>query len=190
MATDLITLAEYKAYKGINSINQDEAINSLIPKVSTFVKTFCKRTFIDYIDDARAEVVKASPSSIMLSEFPVLEVLSVEESKDFGRTYTEIAEFDSYIVDKAAGCVLPTYSNFTDLPNGYIVTYKAGYVDGLPEDLKLAVMDLLDYYIKNDAAVHSPKAPGTNSVQIEYISTTSLPAHIKRVLDQYASHYG
>lgn len=190
MAENLITLAEFKAYKKINSTNQDAEINLLIPKVSAVVKTFCKRSFIDYVDDAKVETVTASPKTLLLTEFPVLEVISVEESQDYGRTYTEIAEFDTYVVDKNAGCVMPTYSEFNVFPNGYIVTYKAGYPEGLPEDLKLAVLDLVDYYLKNDAAVHSPKAPGTNSVQIEYISTTNLPAHIKRVLDQYASHYG
>ena len=190
MANNLITLAEFKAYKGINSTNQDDTINSIIPKVSAFVKTFCKRTFIDYVDDVKVETVAAAPKSILLTEFPVVEVISVEESKDYGRSYIELAEYDNFIVDKQAGCVVSTYNEFTTMPNGYVVTYKGGYVEGLPEDLKLAVLDLVEYYIKNDSAVHSPKAPGTNSVQIEYISTTSLPAHIKRVLDQYASHYG
>lgn len=190
MANNLITLAEFKAYKNINSTNQDAAINTIIPKVSAFVKTLCRRSFIDYADEAKVETITASPKSILLTEFPVIEVLSVEESIDYGKTYTALNEFDSYVVDKTAGAVMPTYSEFNTLPNGYVITYKAGYAEGLPEDLKLAVLDLVDYYLKNDSAVHSPKAPGTNSVQIEYISTTSLPAHIKRVLDQYASHYG
>jgi hypothetical protein len=74
------------------------------------------------------------------------------------------------------------------LINGYKVTYTAGF-ETIPEELKLAVMDLITYYIKNDAAIHSSKAPGTNTVQIEYVTTTNLPAHIKRVLDQYAANY-
>jgi hypothetical protein len=77
---------------------------------------------------------------------------------------------------------------FTWSVNGYKVVYTAGY-ETLPEDLKLAVLDLVTYYLKNDAAIHSAKAPGTNSVQIEYISTTNLPAHIKRVLDLYTMNY-
>lgn len=190
MSNNLITLAEFKAYKGISSTNQDSSLNSIIPKVSALAKTLCRRTFIDYVDEAKVEISTASTKSLLLTEFPVIEVISVEQSTDFGRTYTELTEFDYYIVDKAAGCILPTYYPLCDLPNAYIVTYKGGYVDGVPEELKLALFDLVDYYLKNDGAVHSPKAPGTNSVQIEYISTTSLPAHIKRVLDQYASHYG
>jgi hypothetical protein len=59
----------------------------------------------------------------------------------------------------------------------------------VPADLKLAVLDLVTYYRKNDGAIHSTKAPGTNSVQIEYVSTASLPAHIRRVLDMYVADY-
>ncbi len=70
----------------------------------------------------------------------------------------------------------------------YKLTYTAGF-EVLPEDLKLAIFDLTTYYMKNDMAVHSNKAPGTNTVQIEYVTTTNLPSHIKRVLDQYAANY-
>jgi hypothetical protein len=77
---------------------------------------------------------------------------------------------------------------FEPLINGYIVSYTAGYEE-VPQDLRLAVLDLVTYYRKNDGAIHSTKAPGTNAVQIEYISTTSLPAHIKRVLDFYVADY-
>lgn len=68
------------------------------------------------------------------------------------------------------------------------MSYTCGY-ETLPEDLKLAAFDLVTYYRKNDGAIHSPKAPGSNSVQIEYISTASLPAHIRRILDLYVADY-
>ncbi len=50
MATDLITKTEYKNYLGIQSSNKDDEIELLIPKVSSLVKTYCRRTFIDYYD--------------------------------------------------------------------------------------------------------------------------------------------
>ena len=53
----------------------------------------------------------------------------------------------------------------------------------------MAVLDLVTYYRRHDAAIHSSKNPGSNTVQIEYISTTSLPAHIRRVLDLYKADY-
>lgn len=187
---DLITLEEYKAYVGISSPNQDDAINAIIPKISKFVKTHCRRTFVDWVDEQKTEVFRGG-DALTLAEFPVITVVSVEKSDDYGKTYESLVEYTDWVLDQETEQIIPleglNYA-FNNLVNGYRVTYTAGYEE-LPEDLKLAVMDLVTYYLKNDAAVHSPKAPGTNSVQIEYISTTNLPAHIKRVLDLYMSHY-
>ena len=187
---DLITLEEYKAYVGISSPNQDDVINSLIPKVSKFVKTYCRRTFIDWVDEQKTEVFRGG-DALNLAEFPVISVVGVERSEDFGKTYTSLTEYTDWVLDQTTEQILPLEGvgyTFSNLVNGYRVTYTAGYEE-LPEDLKLAVLDLVTYYLKNDPAVHSTKAPGTNSVQIEYISTTNLPAHIKRVLDLYMSNY-
>ena len=59
------------------------------------------------------------------------------------------------------------------------VTYKAGYA-ATPDDLKLAVMDFIDYY--RDEQFTSTKQ--TMSATIEY-SPAKMPNHIKRVLDLY-----
>jgi hypothetical protein len=72
--------------------------------------------------------------------------------------------------------------------NGYRVTYNAGY-ETLPEDLKLVIFDMIAYYMRNDSAIHSTKTISPNTMQIEYVSNTNFPAHIKRVLDLYTSSY-
>lgn len=183
---DLVTKAEYKAYAGISSTNQDTAIDSIIPRVSAFIKNYCRRTFVDYVDDAKIENSSGGYGPLIyLSEYPVLSVAGVEYSSDYGQTYTDLVEFTDYVFDTESQSISTIDgSDWPKTLNGYIVTYNAGYEE-LPEELKLAVFDLITYYIKNDSSVHSPKAPGTNSVQIEYITTSSLPAHIKRILDLY-----
>lgn len=189
MGLPLVTKAEYKAYAGISSINEDANIDILIPKVSALVKTICRRTFIDYYDDAKVEYFEGGVGFLPLSEYPVVSVASVEQSTDYGNTYTTLTAYTDYAVSKQNDQIVRIGSEpFPILTNGYRVTYTAGF-EAIPEDLKLAVLDLIGYYIKNDMAIHSPKAPGTNSVQIEYVTTTNLPAHIKRVLDQYAANY-
>lgn len=190
MAKDLTTLEEYKAYVGITNPNQDSTISALIPKVSALVKNICRRTFIDYIDEAKVERFNGGlGSTYYLKEYPLLSVSSVETSDDYGANYTELVEFTDYAADVEDHAIISLAADgFAKKINGYIVTYTAGYTT-LPEDLKLAVFDLITYYLKNDMAVHSSKAPGTNTVQIEYISTTNLPAHIKRVLDLYTASY-
>ncbi len=187
MGANLITKAEYKAYKNLTTPNHDAEIDALIPKVSELVKTYCNRTFVDYTVTPKVEYYNGGVEAFILKEWPVIDITSVEFSSDYGQTYTPISEFTDWVHDD--GYLVSTSSDgFARQLRGYKITYTAGYT-ALPEDLKLAVMDLLSYYRQNDAAVHSTKAPGTNSVQIEYISTTTLPAHIRRILDLYKADY-
>lgn len=189
MGLPLVTRTEYKSYAGLTSPAQDAIIDSLIPKVSALVKTICRRTFIDYVNDAKVEYFDGGYDLFSPKETPVLAVSSFEYSSDYGNNYTSLVEYTDYVVSKATGDILAiSTAGFTTAINGYKVTYTAGY-ETLPEDLTLAIFDLITYYMKNDSAIHSNKAPGTNSVQIEYVTNTSLPAHIKRVLDQYTSNY-
>lgn len=188
---DLITLEEYKAYAGISSTNQDSEIEVIIPIVSKFVKTYCRSGLVDYVNDAKIEYFNGGNPEILLSEYPIISVLGVEYSEDYGQTTTDLVEYTDFVLDLENNKILPLPVSSTDNPtvfpkliNGYKVSYYAGY-ETLPEDLKVAVFDLVTYYLKNDGSVHSPKAPGTNSVQIEYITSTSLPAHIARVLNLY-----
>lgn len=192
MAIDLITLAEYKTYAGISSTNQDIAIRNLIPQVSNLAKQLCRRTFVDYVDDYKTEVFKGGVDSrILLQETPLLQIASVEFSDDFGKTYRTLAEFTDYAVDQEADAVqliAHPYIGYTKL-NAFRVTYNAGY-EQIPADLKLAIADLITYYLRNESAIHSNKGVGSNSVQIEYVTNTGLPAHIRRVLDQHTAFYG
>ena len=189
MANDLITLAEYKTYAGISSTNQDTAIKNLIPQVSKLAKELCRRTFLDYVDDYKTEVVKGGVNNrILLHETPILQVASVEFSEDYGKTYTTLTEFEDYVVDQDADTVeliASQYANYWKV-NAFKVTYNAGYEE-LPSDLKLALADLITYYLRNEPAIHSGKAVGANTVQIEYVTNTGLPAHIRRVLDQHTA---
>lgn len=189
MATDLVTLAEYKAYMGINSTTQDAIITAMLPKVSALVKTICRRTFVDYITTNKIEYFDGGTPYLVPDEFPIIGIASLAYSSDYGKTYTALVEFTDYVIKKTSNSIAPILSTkFQEAINGYKLTYTAGY-STLPEDLMLAILDLVTYYLKNDAAVHSNKAPGTNSIQIEYVMNTNLPAHIKRVLDLYMANY-
>jgi hypothetical protein len=197
MALNLITLVEYKTYAGIKSTNYDAEIIALIPRVSQFVKNYCGKTFVDYVDQDKVEYFNGGLPKLILAETPVISISSVGYSIDFGQTYTSLVEYKDWILEDNAIRSLNTVAvtglinvnrGFPEVIRGYKVTYRAGY-DDVPGDVALAIMDMVTYYRKSDMSVHSNKAPGTNSVQIEYISTTNLPAHIKRVLDMYRSDY-
>jgi len=187
MAYDLITRAEYKTYKEISSTTLDAKIDLLIPRVSELVKTVCRRRFNEFVDDAKVEVFSGDYPGFFLSEIPVLTVSSVETSDDYGLTYTALTEYTDWVLDEDQVLCL-TSSRWPKKIRGYRVTYTGGY-ENLPGDLKLAAMDILDYYIRNDAAVHTHLMPNPNTSQIQYISSTTFPANIKRVLDLYTQDY-
>lgn len=188
MGANLITKAEYKAYAGINSTNQDAEIDSLIPKVSDLVKSYCRRTFVDYVDDPKVETTQGGTREILLGEYPVLQIVSVQRSTDYGQTYTKLAKFTDW-VQVGDDVVSLATNGFDSLINGYKVTYFAGY-ELLPQDLKLATMDMVEYYLKNSSAVHSTRPLiSPNTLQVEYVSGSEFPAHIRRILDMYKAHY-
>lgn len=187
MALNLVTRAEYKAYAEINSTNSDAIIDLLIPLVSKFVKNYCRRTFVDFVDTPNVEILRGGVPYLMLLESPIILISSLEQSTDYGQTYTVLTEFTDWVLD--GQLIRPIgVSSFPDYIRGYRVTYTAGF-DDVPEDLRLAVMDLITYYRKNDAAVNALKHVNTTSMQIEYITDTALPSHIKRVIDFYISDY-
>ncbi|MFI3221386.1 MAG: hypothetical protein QX189_20055 [Methylococcales bacterium] len=188
MGLPLVTKAEYKAYMGISSTNEDAKIDSLIPKVSALVKSLCNNSFNDYVNDAAVEVFEGGTSYYVPLEGPVLSIMSVEISTDNGNTYTELVEFTDFAYSKATGLLRSIGRDFPILINGFKLTYTAGY-EVIPADLKVAVLDLISYYMKNESAIHSNRAPGGNTVQIEYVLNTKLPAHISRILDLYSNTY-
>lgn len=185
---DLITLAEYKAYAGLNTPNQDTQISALIPGICQYVETYCNRKFKYYVDEPFTEVFSGKNYPIQLKHHPIVQVLSVEESLDYGASYTGLDEFASWVLDKEEGTVVAPSGQFATGINRYAITYNYGF-EVLPEDLKLAIFDLVKYYLRNDMAVHSNKAPGTSVVQLDYQTNASIPAHIRRILDLYRVDY-
>ena len=187
MGIDLVTLAEYKAYVGITSTTQDAQISSIIKSASQLCKTYCARTFVDFVDDATTEVYSGGTDKLILNEYPILSINSVEYSADYGKTYTSLVEFTDYTIDKEDGTLAPIMtSTFPKQVNAYRINYNAGF-EVVPTDLKIAVLDLVAYYIKSDMAVKSQRNAGSNTTQVEFITKNSLPSHISRVFDLYIS---
>lgn len=185
MGKNLVTRAEYKAYAGITSPNQDAEIDLLIPKASQLVKSYCRTSFVDNVDDPKVEQFGGEGyDRYYLKEYPVIQVLDVETSDDYGQSWTSLAEFQDWAYSPDLQAVIRLGSTWTPKTNGYKITYTCGY-EQVPEDLKLAVMDLVTYYRRNDSAVHNSKVSSSGNVQIEYLKAASLPAHIRRVLDLY-----
>lgn len=183
--SDLVLLSDVKAYAGINSNTQDASISYLIPKVSLYIKNYCGRTLVEYYTTPKVEVFNGGNPEIFLKEAPIRVVSAVEYSQDYGKSYSPLVEFEDYVVDRELEAI--AMIKFSVLPkslNAFKVTYTGGYAT-VPEDLKLAVVDLIQYYMRSDMAVKSTRTPGSSSTQVEYVMNATLPSHIRRVLDAY-----
>jgi hypothetical protein len=188
--TDLCTLAEFKTYKSISDTNtkEDALIAQLITSTSDFIKEYCQRTFIDNFDEEIIEYIDGSDKkTVYLKEFPLVrDSVVVEFSEDGGQTYTTATEYTDYFIGEdfitaGAGYTLhnPTISH-----QAIKVTYTAGFEE-VPEDLKVACMDMVEYYRKTE---YNPKSSlGAHMVErstADYYGT-KLPGHIYRILSNY-----
>ena len=180
MAT-LITIDDYKEYAGITSIDFDDKLQSIVNRISELVKTYCNRRFIDNYNKATQQFIPIVEYSnfdgyFYPQEFPVQALISVEYSVDLGETYTAVT-----------GCAFDKSKDAIFIPeegregiNMFKITYTGGY-QKTPDDLKLACLDLVDYYYKNESV---PRRTTMNNT-VEYITSADMPSHIKRVLDLY-----
>lgn len=190
--TNLITLNEYKEQEGITSPKDDLRLNHIIPSVSQLVKTYCGNSIIDYYSTAKVEEfsVDWATSIIQLTESPLIQIDLVEERENFSSPYEALSSTADYYVDTTTDSIVRvvsgSYKNWKTGPGSVRVTYKAGYEE-CPADLKLAVYDLVTYYLKDEHKERKTLAGATvqNQASTTQRNNVAFPDHIKRVLDLY-----
>ena len=190
---DLITLAKYKEFEGIDSTTNDLKFQTVIPAVSQLVKTYCGNSFVDFFSTNKVETfnIKWSTHIVQLTESPINTIVSVKERDSYSASYSTLTTGNyEYYLDSDTDSVFRTTQSgaYRDWPIGVgavEVTYTAGY-STIPGDLMLAVVDLVTYYFKKEHKQRRTLGgatldnPGTSSMD-----TGGLPDHIKRVLDLY-----
>ena len=191
---DLTTLNDYKAAEGINSPKDDARLNFLIPSVSELVKTYCANSFVDYYSSNKIDTLNIDWDThiIQLTESPVTTIVSVEERNSYGDAYVTLTTGNyEYFLDSATDSIMrttsgSTYRNCRRGPGAVRVTYKAGY-STLPSDLRLAVFDLITYYLKDEHKERRSIAGASiqNQSSSSQRNNVAFPDHIKRVLDLY-----
>ena len=192
--SNLITLAEYKDAEGITSPKEDLRINSLIPSVSQLVKTYCGNSFVDFYSSNKVEDfdIYWDTFAVQLTESPVVSVVTVQERSGYDQSYNTLTTGAyEYYIDTSTDSIIRTNESGSRLNwkhgvGAVKITYKAGYAS-VPEDLKLAVFDLITYYLKDE---HKERRTlGGATIQNQSSSTqrdnVAFPDHIKRVLDLY-----
>ena len=192
---DLITVQEYKNAEGIVNQKDDNRLDVIVPQVSNLAKKYCGTSFIDYYSSAKTETFSVHDnftSTIIVSESPLVSVSSVEERTGYAESYSTLTTGNyEYYVDTAADYIIRTTKSggkayWASGVGSVRISYTAGY-ESTPSDLKLALFDLVTYYLKDEhkerrtIAGATLQNQGTSGVR----DNTDFPDHIKRVLDLY-----
>ena len=197
---NLCTLQEYKDFSGLKGVQEDARINTLIPQVTQIVKTYCGTSFVDFYSSDKTEffdIVDSLTTRVMLDESPLVSVSQVQERDDQASSYVTLITENSdssgkyeYIIDTTTDSIVRTSSTglvaFKKGIKAVKVVYRAGY-SATPADLKLAVFDLIKYYMKDERKTRMQIA----GAMVENQSTSGItgnigfPDHIKRILDFY-----
>ena len=194
LMADLVTLADYKDAEGIVSPKEDLRISSLIPSVSKLVKTYCGNSIVDFVSSDKTEDfdIYWDTYAVQLTESPIVSITSVKERSGYDQSYNTLTTGAyEYYLDSRTDSVVRTNESGTRLNwkhgvGAVEVVYRAGYSE-TPSDLKLAIFDLVTYYLKDE---HKERRTlGGASIQNQSSTTqrdnVAFPDHIKRVLDLY-----
>ena len=190
---DLTTIADYKDAEGINNPKHDLRLETLVPAVSQLVKTYCGNSIIDFFSTNKEELFNINWDTyiVQLTESPVNALVSVSERPDQGSSYTLLSSGNNdFYLDKAKESVFRTnstgYSNWKKGPGAVKIVYTAGYAT-TPSDLKLAVFDLITYYLQDEHKERKVLAGASiqNQATTSMRDNVAFPDHIKRVLDLY-----
>ena len=189
---DLVTVQDYKDAEGLTGAKDDDRLAILVPQISELVKRYCGTSFVDYYSTDKTEVfnVTDDTSVIIVSESPLVSVTSVKEREGPTEAYTTLTVNSDYYVDATFDAVRRvTGNNSKNFKKGFgsvEIAYRSGY-SAVPSDLKLAICDLITYYLRDEHKSRRTIQGATLESQASSSvrNNTDFPDHIKRVLDLY-----
>ena len=194
LMSDLVTLTDYKDAEGISNPKEDLRISRIIPSVSQLVKTYCGNSIVDFYSSNKVEDfdIYWETFAVQLTESPIVDVVSVQERGSYDEAYTTLTTTaHEYYLDTRTDSIIRTNNsggrlNWKHGVGAVRITYKAGYAS-TPEDLKLAITDLITYYLKDEHKQRQTIAGASiqNQTSTSQRNNVAFPDHIKRVLDLY-----
>ena len=157
LMADLVTISDYKDAEGITGPKEDLRISRIIPSVSELVKTYCGNSFVDFYGSDKTEDfdIYWDTYAVQLTESPIVSITSVRERSGYDQSYTTLTTGAyEYYLDTRTDSLIRTNESGTRLNwkhgvGAVRVVYRAGY-SSTPSDLQIAVIDLINYYFKDE----------------------------------------
>lgn len=185
---NLITLETYKQAKAITGAKDDERLDIIVSSVNQLVKTYCNNSIIDYAVTPYTEYVSTDfpTNQHTLTEFPVLTIEEVWERSHPTEAYVQLTAGEDFVLDRRSDTLYRVGANWMLGIEAIKVVYTAGYAS-TPPDLTLALIDLIQYYYKDEYKSNRQigSASMSNNPTGSLKDQIGFPDHIKRVLDLY-----
>jgi len=180
MASPFISLTEYKSYYNIASTNKDAQFTQAITYVSSWIRSYTGRSFDAAVT---TEYFSGDADIYFVENFPITSLLEVSTSLDGGATRTVLVEGTDFYADMSLGCVETTNGRlFRRKPLFKFLAVKYTSVPDIPDDLKLAAILLVNYYLSEDFKPR--KSTGVHNID-SVNESQQMPYYIQQSLDMY-----
>jgi len=185
----ILDLSTYKTYQKINSDQNDDKIEAIIPSVNSYITSYCNRTFLISDNTDKVEYFDATQSDYYPLEFPIVSVASIKYSTEEDGVYDEeLTAYTDYVIDVLNSRVVPVGVNYfvtaTTAINSGEITYTAGLDDYPPEIVQAAVL-LTEYYMEQAYTPRKSLAGASVDTLIQPDFTAKLPPHVRRILEHH-----
>ena len=198
---DLITLEEYKSYNALSdNPKEDERISLLISSVSSLIQAYLKLDFVGGRTITEVQFLDYDTNIIFLENYPVVGPVTVTESDRYtndSSVHVSLVSNIDYVLNASEGTLLRTYTlggfaNWPLSPGIVTINYSTASrfgidLEDLPNDLKLATIELVKYYMKEEYR-QSKTVQGTSIVNT-LSEGKDFPQHIQVILDRYNTRY-
>ncbi len=184
---DLITVEEYKAYKGIGKNDTDDKIAFIIASVSALIKAHVGHSIVDNWEEPVTVDINTAydTKTIYLDAYPIRDIISVEES--FGgyvggldsTIHYPVVFNVGYNFSYGAGAIHRIGGTWA---RNIRVTYTSGY-ETVPEQIKFAAIEMVSYYF-NEEWKPARTMQGT-SIAGPTAEQGGIPKHIVPMLTEF-----
>ena len=185
---NLITLQQFKDAEQITNPRDDYKLSRIIDSVSQMVKTYCGNSIVDFHSTDKVETftIDWATYAVQLTESPVNSIVSVQIRDSVDQSYRTLAASDYYLEETTDSVLYVSGNTYQNWPRGagsVKITYRAGYAS-TPNDLQIAVIDLINYYFKDEHKTRRT-LQGATMENAPSGDGKGFPDHIKRILDMY-----
>lgn len=184
---DFITLQEYKEYKKLTKNDDDVKLGIIVNAVNSLIKAYIGRGVVLDPDTPIVEYITLDYDTdvIFPESWPINSVVSVTEVP-YGYNYDSTihlpleADVDYLISDNDR--IYKVGGTWKTGPKAIRLEYTAGY-DTVPDEIKLAAVELVNYYYKEQFL--QARTTGNTTITQLVPNQSTMPPHVKLILDNY-----